>query len=67
MPKTILLAVILCLSSTCSAVQFPRKIEIGGSILGRDGNMITDLEVGEVEEWDPIYPGYREWEEQWTR
>ena len=26
-----------------------------------------NLEAGEVEEWDPIYPGYREWEEQWSR
>jgi hypothetical protein len=26
-----------------------------------------NLEAREVEEWDPIYPGYREWEEQWSR
>jgi hypothetical protein len=26
-----------------------------------------NLEAGEVEEWDPIHPGYREWEEQWSR
>jgi hypothetical protein len=26
-----------------------------------------NLEAGEVEEWDPIYPGYREWGEQWSR
>jgi len=30
-------------------------------------NGSRNLEAGEVEEWDPIYPGYREWEEQWSR
>jgi len=49
MAKTILFAAILSLSSTCSAFQFPREIEIGGSILDRGGNLFTDEVALEVE------------------
>ena len=56
MAKTILFTVILSLSSTCSAVQFPREIEIGGSILDRDGNLFTDEVVLEVELETVTYP-----------
>ncbi|MDD5009648.1 MAG: hypothetical protein PHC68_14765 [Syntrophorhabdaceae bacterium] len=50
------LIVLLFLSSTCSAVQFPREIEIGGSILDRDGNLFTDEVVIEVELETVTYP-----------
>jgi hypothetical protein len=54
--RIVFLIVLLFLSSTCSAFQFPREIEIGGSILDRDGNLFTDEVVLEVELETVTYP-----------